>query len=64
MGSLSWIALAVMVSLPVMLSLEIALRLRRNGEAVEIDLEEIDGLFVGFPGENGDPGEIQRDACC
>jgi hypothetical protein len=53
-----------MFSLPVMLSLEIALRLWRNGEAVEIDLQDVDGLFVGFPGEAGDPGEIQRDACC
>jgi hypothetical protein len=64
MGSLSWIALAVVVSLPVMLSLEIALRLWRNGEAVEIDLQDVDGLFVGFPSEDGDPGEMQRDACC
>jgi hypothetical protein len=53
-----------MFSLPVMLSLEIALRLWRNGEAVEIDLQDVDGLFVGFPSEDGDPGEMQRDACC
>lgn len=64
MGSLSWIALAVMVSLPVMLSLEIALCLWRNGEAVGIDLQDVDGLFIGLPGEDGDPAEMQRDGCC
>ncbi len=64
MGFLSWIALAVVVSLPVMLSLEIALCLWRNGEAVEIDLQDVDGLFLGLPGEDGDPGEMQREVCC
>ena len=64
MGALSWIALMVVVSLPVMVVLEIALCLWRNGEAVEIDLHDVDGLFPGVPGEDGDPAEMQRDGCC
>ncbi|HYA03038.1 MAG TPA: hypothetical protein VEI04_07970 [Syntrophobacteria bacterium] len=64
MVALSWIALVVVVSLPVMLVLEIAICLWRNGEAVEIDLHDVDGLFLGVPGEDVDPGEMQKDGCC
>jgi hypothetical protein len=64
MVTLSWIALAIVVSLPVMLVLEITLCLRRNVEAVEIDLNDVDELFVGGYGQDADPGEMRRDVCC
>jgi hypothetical protein len=64
MVTLSWIALAIVVSLSLLLVLEITLCLRRNVEAVEIDLNDVDELFVGGYGQDADPGEMRRDVCC
>jgi len=64
MMSLSCLTLVVVVSLFLMLALEIALSLWRDGKAVEIDLRDLEGLFYGVPSEETDSGEARRDLCC
>ena len=64
MMSLSCLTLVVVVSLFLMLALEIALSLWRDGKAVEIDLRDVEGLSFGVPPEETDSGEARRDLCC
>jgi hypothetical protein len=52
MVSLSWLAVTVLGSLPVMVVLEIILCLQRSGEAVEIDLHEVEGVLLGVTSED------------
>jgi hypothetical protein len=54
----------VVVSLFLVLAVEIAISLWRDGKAVEIDLRDLEGLAVGAPGEETESGEGRQDLCC
>ena len=60
MISLSCLTLVVVVSLLLVLALERALFLWRDGKAAEIDLRDLEGLCLGAPGEETESGEARR----
>jgi hypothetical protein len=64
MISISCLTMMVVISLFLILAVEVAISLWRNGKATEIDLRELEGLSFGAPGEETESGEGRRDLCC
>jgi hypothetical protein len=65
MISLSCLTLMVVVSLFLVLAIDIAMSLWRDGKAVEIDLRDLEGLaFEGLPCEETESEEGRSDLCC
>jgi hypothetical protein len=61
--SLTFLTLAVVLSLLLMLVLEVGLSMWRNGKAVEIELRDLESLSFEVPGDETDSGEARRDLC-